>query len=132
MIKKYSSGFTVIEIIFVAALAGIVSVIFFVQKNDLKIIANDNLKKTSINAMYYSLEEVYYPTNGYYPQTINSDNLKSVDPNLFTDPNGVKIGDEGSSFTYTPTNCEDNKCKSYTLKAILENEDNYTKTSKNN
>lgn len=131
MTKKYTSGFTVIEIIFVAVLAGVVSVIFFAQKNNLESIANDNLKKTSINAMYYSLEEVFYTSNSYYPQTISSDVLKSVDPDLFTDPSGIKFGDEGSSYAYTPTNCLDNKCKSYTLKAILENETDYIKTSKN-
>lgn len=128
---KIKSGFTVIELIFVAVLAGVVSVIFFMQKNSLEVVASDNTQKTAINAMYYSLEEVYYPANGYYPQTISSDNLKSVDPDLFTDPNGIKLGDEGSSYTYTPTNCEDSKCKSYTLKASLQNEDDYTKTSKN-
>ena len=131
MTKKYTSGFTVIELIFVAVLAVVVSVIFFAQKNNLESIASDNIKKTSINAMYYSLEEVFHSSNNYYPQTISSDVLKSVDPDLFTDPSGIKLGDEGSSYTYTPTNCSDNKCKSYTLKAVLENESDYIKTSKN-
>jgi hypothetical protein len=102
------------------------------QKDNLVVVSHDNSKKTAINAMYYSLEEVFYPANGYYPQAINADNLKSVDPTLFTDPSGVIINTEGSAYTYSPTNCAENKCKSYTLKATLEKEADYIKTSRNN
>lgn len=130
--KKQANGFTVIEILFVAVLLGTASVLFFVQKNDLSIVSRDDRQKTSINAMYYGLEEVFYPANKYYPQTISSDNLKSVDPDLFTDSNGIKLGDAGSLYTYEPTNCADQKCKSYTLKTSLENEADFIKTSRNN
>ena len=130
MIKK-SNGFTVIELIFIIAIISFASALFFVQKNNLEIVANDNTKKTAINAMYYSLEKVFYVTNGYYPQTISADNLTSVDPSLFTDPEGIKLGTTGSSYSYTPTNCADSKCKSYTLKATLENESDYTKSNDN-
>ena len=129
---KHSNGFTVIELLFVAILVGIASVVFFIQKQNLEVVAQDNTRKTAINAMYYSLEEVFYATNKYYPQFISSDNLKSVDPALFTDPNGVKLGTAGSAYSYSPTNCTDEKCKSYTLKATLENEGDYIKTSLNN
>lgn len=129
---KQSNGFTVIELIFIAVLAGAASIIFFIQKNNIEIAARDGIRKTSINAMYYSLEEVFYPANKYYPQTISSDNLKSVDPALFTDSNDIKIGETGSLYTYEPKDCVDNKCKSYTLKSTLEKEADYTKTSKNN
>jgi len=129
---KRSNGFTVIEILFVTVLIGVASVLFFVQKNHIEIMAHDDIKKVSINAMYYSLEEVFYPANKYYPQSISSDNLKSVDPDLFTDPEGIKIGTAGSAYTYSPTNCIDNKCKSYTLQSTLENEGDFIKTSKNN
>ena len=129
MIKK-SNGFTVIELLFIVVLLGAASVLFFIQKNSIETSAQDNTKKTAINSMYYSLEEVFYPTNKFYPQTISSDNLKSVDPALFTDPSGIKLGTAGSAYTYTPTNCAENKCKSYTLKAKLANESDYTKTNK--
>jgi prepilin-type N-terminal cleavage/methylation domain-containing protein len=128
---KKSNGFTVIELIFVIVVIGFASVLFFIQKHDLEVITEDNTKKTAINAMYYSLEEVFYPTNGYYPQTISSNNLKSVDPALFNDPNGVKIGTAGSAYSYSPTNCNNNKCKSYTLQATLDNESDFIKTSRN-
>ena len=129
---KHSNGFTILELIFVIILASSASVIFFIQKNNIEVTARDNAKKTAINAMYYSLEEVFYPNNKYYPQTINSDVLKSMDPDLFKDPNGIKIGETGSTYTYEPKDCVENKCKSYKLKATLEKEADYVKTNKNN
>jgi type II secretory pathway pseudopilin PulG len=128
---KNSVGFTVIELLLVIVFISIASIFFFIQKHNLETVANDNTKKTAINAMYYSLEEVFYPANKYYPVSISTDNLKSVDPALFTDPSGVKLGDIGSTYTYTPTNCADNKCKSYTIKTTLDNEADFIKTSKN-
>jgi len=130
MIKR-KNGFTVIELLFIVVLLGAASILFFIQKNNIETSAQDNTKKTAINAMYYSLEEVFYSANKYYPQSISSDNLKSVDPALFTDPNGIKIGTSGSTYTYTPTNCLENKCKSYTIKTTLANEADYIKTNKN-
>jgi type II secretory pathway pseudopilin PulG len=127
--KQMSKGFTVIEIIFVALVAGLAGVLFFIQKGNMQIIANDNARKTAINAMYYSLEEVFFAKNGYYPQAINSSNLPSVDPLLFKDPNGNVINTKNSDYTYTPSNCENNKCKKYQLKASLENEADYIKSS---
>lgn len=130
MIKK-ESGFTVIELIFIIILIGASSIIFFIQKNSIEIVKNDDSKKTAINAMYYSLEEVFYKENKYYPQSINSDILKSVDPQLFTDPYGISINEPNCAYTYTPINCEDNKCKKYILKAELNNENDYKRESKN-
>jgi Tfp pilus assembly protein PilE len=130
--KKHTQGFTVIEILFVAILIGVASVLFFIQKHNIEIVAHDDMKKVSINAMYYGLEEVFYPANQFYPQSIGSDNLKSVDPALFTDPDGTIINTAGSAYTYSPTNCSDSKCKSYTLQSTLENEGDFIKTSKNN
>jgi type II secretory pathway pseudopilin PulG len=126
---KKTDGFTVIELIFVVIVMSLASVIFFVQKHNLEVVANDDTKKTAINAMYYSLEEVFYPTYKYYPQTISSSNLISVDPALFTDPDGIKLGSSGSAYTYTPTNCSNSQCKNYTLKATLDNEADYIKTN---
>ena len=129
--KNKSKGFTVIELIFIIIVFGLASILFFVQKNNIEVIAQNNTKKTAINSMYYSLEEVFYPANKYYPRTIDSTNLYSVEPSLFTDPNGVKLGTAESAYTYSATDCNENKCKSYTLKSTLEKEADYIKTNKN-
>ena len=126
---KSSRGFTVIELLIVVVLFGVASVVFFVQKNHVEVAARDEARKTSINAMYYSLEEVYYKQHQSYPRTVSSDVLPSVDPDLFKDPNGVKIGESNSDFRYEPVNCNGDSCKGYTLRASLEAEADYVKTN---
>jgi len=128
---KSSRGFTVIELLIVIAVLGVASVVFFMQKNHVEVAARDETRKTSINAMYYSLEEVYFAQHKSYPRTVSAETLPSVDPDLFKDPNGVKIGESDSNFRYEPLNCDGDNCKSYTLRTTLENEDDYVKTSRN-
>lgn len=125
-------GFTVIELLFIVVILGTASVLFFLQKNSLEVASRDEVRKTSINAMYYGLEEVFYKTNGYYPRTIDEKILPSVDPALFSDPEGVKIGESNSEYRYETANCEGDRCKSYTLRTTLENEADFVKNSRNN
>lgn len=122
-------GFTIIELLFVVVIVGTASVIFFIQKNNLEVASRDEERKISINAMYYSLEEVFYKTNGYYPRAIDEKILPSMDPALFTDPQGVKIGEATSNYRYEPLNCDGDQCKSYTLRTMLENEADFIKDS---
>ncbi len=129
---RKSHGFTVIELIFIVALLGAASILFFIQKNNLEVAGRDEIRKTAINAMYYSIEEVYFKTNRYYPRAINSDVIPSVDPSLFKDPNGVKIGESNSNYRYEPYNCTNDQCKNYTLRTTLENEADYVKTNRSN
>ncbi len=128
---KSTDGFTIIELVIVMLVLGVASLLFFMQKGDLEIASRDQQRKTAINAMYYSLEEVFYKTNNYYPTTINETNLPSVDPDLLTDPIGMEIGEPESNYRYEPVNCTDSKCASYTLRSTLENEADFVKESKN-
>lgn len=128
---KSSRGFTVIELLIVVAFFAAASILFFVQKNHVELAARDDARKTAINAMYYSLEEVYYKQHGSYPRTINADTLPSVDPDLFKDPNGVKIGESDSDYRYEGLDCNGDSCKSYTLRADLETEADFVKSSNN-
>jgi len=127
-----SRGFTIIELIFIIVLLGTASVLFFVQRNNLEVANRDDDRKIAINAMYYSVEEVFFKANGYYPRTITEAVLPSVEPSLFKDPNGIKIGESDSNFRYEPYNCTDDECKNYTLRTVLENEDDYIKTNRSN
>ncbi len=124
------SGFTVIELLVAVTLIIAAGVLFLQQKSQIERVDRDRERKTAINAMYYSLEEVYRPANGAYPRTISPDNLKSMDPALFTDPRGVKLGDQGSSYRYDPTNCDGNACQGYILRTSLEAEADFVKKSK--
>lgn len=125
-------GFTVIELLAIIVIVGAASILFFVQKGNVVTASDDQQRKVAINAMYYSLEEVFHPTNGYYPVTIDAKTLPSVDPNLLSDPQGVMIGDSASDYRYEPINCTDSKCKSYSIRTTLHGEADFVKTSRNN
>lgn len=129
-VMKKKSGFTILELAIVIAFATLALVLFFIQKANLDAMERDEDRKTAINAMYYALEEGFYAQKKYYPETISEENLTVMDPALFTDPNGVNLGKEGSNYTYIPANCEDGRCKEYTLRAELEKEDAYIKKNR--
>ena len=124
-------GFTILEIIIVGAFASLLFIIFFIQKSNVDAFNRDEARKTAINAIYYALEESFYKDHKYYPEQISEDNIKVIDPALWTDPSGYNLGDPKSSYSYEPANCKDGKCKEYTLKTTLEKEDTYTKYNRN-
>ena len=128
---KSRYGFTILEIIIVAVFASLLLILFFIQKSNIDAMDRDEQRKTAINAMYYALEESYYKDHGYYPETISEENIKVIDPALWTDPLGFNLGDSLSSYSYTPANCNEGKCKEYILKAELEKEDAYIKSNRN-
>src|SRR5690348_4396658 len=119
---KRQSGFTVLELIVAVVFLVVAGTFFFIQKRNLEVANRDSVRKTAINSIYYNLEDVYYPANGAYPEHLTADQLKGVDPTAFTDPNGKAFETEGSDYSYTPKDCADGKCKSYSITANLENE----------
>lgn len=125
------NGFTVIEIILCIAFVAIFVVLFFLQKVNTEAMARDEQRKSAINAMYYALEEGYYVENEGYPENIeNAETLRWIEPDLFTDPTGLALWQEDSNYTYESSDCENGKCKSYTLRAKMEKEADYVKTSR--
>ena len=126
------NGFTVLELILCIVFVGIFVVLFFMQKVNTEAMSRDEQRKTAINAMYYALEEGYYVENGAYPENIEeAETLRWIEPNLFTDPNGLAMWQEDSDYSYESSECEDGKCKSYTLRSKMEKEAEYVKTSRN-
>ncbi len=91
------SGFTVIELIVVIVVLAVAGILVFVQFNKLQTSHEDSHRKAAINAMYYALEEVYYKQHHSYPAQLTPDTLPSVDPALFTDPDGFTLGKEALS-----------------------------------
>ena len=124
-----SNGFTIIELVVAIVVLGALAILLFMQKNTLDQAVRDDKRKVAINAMYYNLEKVYFPTNKSYPDHINSGVLKAMDPALFTDPNGLKLGESLSDYRYEPTGCADGKCEGFTLRADLEREADFIKTN---
>lgn len=124
-------AFTLIEIAIVLVFAALLFILFFLQKTNVDAMYRDDNRKTAINAMYYALEESFYKEHKYYPEFISEENIKVIDPALWTDPNGFNLGDPVSSYSYEAANCKDGKCQEYTLKAELEKEDAYIKYNRN-
>ena len=122
-----SKGFTIIELIIVTFFASLLFVFFFIQYSNITAMQRDESRKTAINAIYYALEESYYPEHGYYPEYISESVLPVVTPALWTDPDGHQLGTPQSSYSYTAANCDSGRCKEYTLTARLEKEAPYTK-----
>lgn len=132
MTKSTKKGFTLLEIVVVCAFTALLLIFGMAQYSTMNAIERDEQSKVAINAMYYSLEESFYAINGYYPQTIDDSVLTTMDPELFTDPYGVNLGTEGSTYSYEPANCDtDGRCQEYVLRADLEREEDYIKRSRN-
>jgi Tfp pilus assembly protein PilE len=128
---KTRKAFTVLELILCIVFVGIFVVLFFFQKNTVDAMDRDDQRKTAINAMYYALEEGYYEENGYYPEKIDkAETLRWIDPNLFTDPWGINLWQEGGDYKYEASDCKDGKCKQYTLRAEMEKEEDYVKSNR--
>lgn len=130
-VMKRAHGFTIVELVVVIVFAGLATGILLYQKANIEASQRDEDRKTAINAMYYNLEEVFYEKNGYYPDAIDSKTLRAMDPALFTDPNGNKLGTAESDYRYDAIDCENEHCKGYKLQAELDKEATYIKTNRN-
>lgn len=127
--RQSQKGFTVIELVVAVVFLIIAGVLVAMQQSSLAATHRDTQRKTAINAMYYSLENVFYKQNGYYPTTINETVLPSVDPELFLDPIDIKIGESSSDYRYETAHCINDRCQKFTLHAALEKEAEYIKTN---
>jgi prepilin-type N-terminal cleavage/methylation domain-containing protein len=124
-------GFTVIELLVVLVILIVGAWLFFSEQDNVTAVQRDSARKVAINAMYYNLEEVYYPQHNYYPQHIDSKTLRAMDPALFTDPTDIAIGESDSDYRYDATGCStDGHCTGYTLRSIMERESDYVKTNR--
>jgi type II secretory pathway pseudopilin PulG len=128
---KKKNGFTILEILIVGVFAALFVILFIVQKSSIDAMNRDEKRKTAINAMYYALEDGFYAQNKYYPETISEQNIKYIDPALWTDPSGYNVNDPLSTYFYEPADCEEGRCKEYTLRAELEKESVYIKRNRN-
>ena len=125
-------GFTVIELVVVVAFLCAIAAVAWTQIKTLNSMHRDDTRRTAINAMYYSLEDVYYQKNKSYPRTIDEKTITAIDPSLLADPDGAKIGTAESNYKYLPTDCVNDVCKSYSIRSTMEREADYVKTSRNN
>lgn len=124
---KQQNGFTVIELIVAIAILITSALLVLYQHNQIAQVTRDKERKTAINAIHRSLEEVYFKQNNHYPSKVDVEILPSVDPALFKDPYGNIINTHESNYRYEPADCRGDRCSSYLLFASLENEARYEK-----
>jgi len=129
---KTHRGFTVIELLIAIVIVVVGAYAFYNEKVVTDAVRRDSARKIAINAMYYNLEEVYFEKNGFYPSSIDSKTLRAMDPGLFYDPDGSKLGEAGSDYRYDGIGCSTNgQCKGYKLMSTLEREGDFIKTNRN-
>ena len=127
--RANEAGFTVIELIIFFVILVVLGAFFFVQKIDLESSMDDQARKVAVNSMYHGLKNVYHKEKGYYPSEINSEILNTVDPDLFFDPYGIKLGEEGGDYRYEGINCDnEGRCKDFRLSSIMEKEAEFVRT----
>lgn len=124
-------GFTVIELLVVAVFLIVAGVVLVFQINKINEEYLNEQKKTAINAIFYSLEEGFFAKNKYYPEHLTEDTLPTMDKSLLRDTNDLMINETGSEYRYEPKDCQDGKCKAYSLRATIEGEDDFVKDSRN-
>lgn len=127
VMSKHTSGFTVVELLIAIVFLIAAGALFLIQRNNIEATNRDTQRKTSINAMYYNLREVYFVQNKSYPRTISAENLKAMDPALFKDPHGKAVGEQDSDYRYLPSGCNGDTCSGFSLRARLERESDYIK-----
>lgn len=138
---RKSHGFTIIELLVVIVLFFAMCGLFLYQKNTFEAGARDNKRKADINTLYHNLEKVYYVENKSYPDELTIKTLPAVQADIFKDPSGIAINETRidnetlgtttrSTYTYEPLDCQNRQCNGYTLRANLEEESDYIRTSK--
>lgn len=125
-------GFTVIEVLIVSVFLITAGIVLLLQLQRISTEDKNSQKRVAINAMYYSIEESFYPANNFYPESIDKDTLTTMDPALLSDPDGLFIGDSQSAYRYEATNCQAGQCQAYTLRALLDDEEDFVKTNRKN
>ncbi len=128
---KKQSGFTVIELIGAIIVLFAAGMIFWYQKEDLSAQHRDIERKTAINSIYYNLEEIVHPSLQGYPAKLDAEQLKAMGGELLKDTNGVMIGEATSEYKYEPSSCQGDVCGHYVLRASLQKENEYVKSSRN-
>lgn len=123
------SGFTITELVLLITLLTIGTGIYLFQKQTLEAASRDDQRKTAINAIDYALRKEYFPSHKSYPRTLTEKTLTTLDPSLLTDPSGRMIDTTQSDYRYEAAQCTGEACLSYTLRADLEREADYTVNS---
>lgn len=120
---------TAAEIVVLVLLLALLSLFIWSQSSVYAARDRDLDRKVAINAIASSLEKIYYPAHHYYPSSISATTLPGLNPKYLKDPEGNAISHINSDFRYDPMDCNNDQCTGYSLRAHLEQETDFIKTS---
>ena len=123
-IVNQKRGFTIVELLIVVIVIGVLAGIVLNTIGASQRKARDTQRTTDLQAVYKSLE-LYYQENDGYPLAadFDIDIFNGLNPDSIADPRGVQINTTASDYSYTPTDCDSDDCRKYSLAAELEDED---------
>lgn len=129
MHSSYSSGFTVAEVLIAIAMLFGAGYLVNTQLQHSAAAERDLDRKTAINAVHFYLKDIYSEQNDGFPSTLSEATLKSLAKDNVRDPAGRLVGAPGSDLRYEPTDCNNSVCQYYTLRADLEQEEDFIRSS---
>lgn len=128
--KLDKTGYTSLELLVVIVIFSVLGLLFSYVLRQNAADSRDAQRKRDISAIYFALEA--NKQDGLYPEAINQDNLKGIDPEALVDPSNIKLGQPNAEYRYYPASCTNSLCKSYELKVTLEKEAEFIKKSASN
>jgi prepilin-type N-terminal cleavage/methylation domain-containing protein len=136
---KEQRGFTIVELIIVIVVIAILAALVITTFSNIQKRARDTDRQNDIKSIH-SVLEVYYADRGYYPTLADVQNgLPGMDEKALVPPGegAEQISAAAPStqrYQYAPepegcNNTENNYCTKYTLAALLENGQTFSRTS---
>ena len=98
--KLDNSGYTVLELLAVLVIFTTMGVIFSYLLRQDAADARDIERKRDVNALYFQLEAS--KTASGYPEKLTKESLPGLDPEVFTDPKKVELGQPNAEYRYYP------------------------------
>ncbi len=147
--KNLQAGFTIIELLIVIAIIGILATLVLTNFQGAQAKGRDTVRKNDINSLYQKLEESYNEHGGYPDAALASGTFTGIDAGALLDADDDTIASTFSTTATQPDPTVDNEneyayagyscattltghsCAKYVLKAYLEKESAYSKTSLN-
>lgn len=148
--KNLQAGFTIIELLIVIAIIGILATLVLTNFQGAQAKGRDTVRKNDINSIYQKLEEFYNEQGGYPDAALTTSTFAGIDAGALLDADGTTIASTFTASTTAPTptvantgeyayagysNCATPAtgatCGKYVLRAYLEREAVYSKSSLN-
>ncbi len=118
MRKLNQKGFTIIELLVVIVIIGILVALTLPNLFSAQARGRDTDRKNELKNLQTRLE-TYFGDNDFYP----SGDIAAAATAVGITDSADYTGPRSDVYTYSPDDCDVDRCQSYTLTAVLENDD---------